>query len=116
MNKLVVLSLMLVVLGACSPKVDSRNPATLRDEIFSVEPRTNGTYTIWLVHDDVAAYCTNDKVIGERALAAVRGNSSLVVITYVNTTAILFSDGVNLCAAEGAKYIFAIRSLEILQP
>ncbi len=49
----------LVVLAACSPNtITGRNPATLRDQIFSVEPRQNGTVSIWMVHDNIGTYCT----------------------------------------------------------
>ena len=49
----------LLLLAACSPnRITGRNPATLRDQIFSVEPRQNGTVSIWMVHDNVGTYCT----------------------------------------------------------
>ena len=49
----------MLVLAACSPnRITGRNPATLRDQIFSVEPRQNGTVSIWMVHDNVGTYCT----------------------------------------------------------
>ena len=51
--------LVLLLLAACSPnKITGRNPATLRDQIFSVEPRQNGTVSIWMVHDNIGTYCT----------------------------------------------------------
>ena len=57
----------ILLLVACSPnKITGRNPATLRDQIFSVEPRQNGTVSIWMVHDDVGTYCTaNGDIINE---------------------------------------------------
>ena len=59
--------LVLVLIAACSPnKITGRNPATLRDQIFSVEPRQNGTVTIWMVHDNIGTYCTaNGDLINE---------------------------------------------------
>src|SRR5215208_6512730 len=49
----------LLLLAACSPnRITGRNPATLRDQIFSVEPRQNGTGSIWMVHDNTGTYCT----------------------------------------------------------
>ena len=51
--------IVLLLLAACSPnRITGRNPATLRDQIFSVEPRQNGTVSIWMVHDNVGTYCT----------------------------------------------------------
>lgn len=57
----------LLLLAACSPnRITGRNPATLRDQIFSVEPRQNGTVSIWMVHDNVGTYCTaNGDLINE---------------------------------------------------
>lgn len=57
----------LLLLAACSPnRITGRNPATLRDQIFSVEPRQNGTVSIWMVHDNVGTYCTaNGDIINE---------------------------------------------------
>jgi hypothetical protein len=57
----------LLLLAACSPnRITGRNPATLRDQIFSVEPRQNGTVSIWMVHDDTGTYCTaNGDLINE---------------------------------------------------
>ena len=50
--------------------ISSTNPGVLTDYLFSVEPRNNGSYTIWVRNDDIGAYCTADKKIGEAAKAA----------------------------------------------
>ena len=56
---LVLLGVIVLLVAACSPnRITGRNPATLRDQIFSVEPRQNGTVSIWMVHDDTGTYCT----------------------------------------------------------
>ena len=56
-----IIALIVVATAACSPnKITGRNPATLRDQIFSVEPRQNGTVSIWMVHDNIGTYCTAD--------------------------------------------------------
>src|SRR3954467_682618 len=68
-SRMVILLGVLVLLfaAACSPnRITGRNPATLRDQIFSVEPRQNGTVSIWMVHDDTGTYCTaNGDLINE---------------------------------------------------
>src|SRR3954454_6586070 len=59
--------IVLLLIAACSPnRITGRNPATLRDQIFSVEPRQNGTVSIWMVHDNTGTYCTaNGDIINE---------------------------------------------------
>lgn len=112
MKALFVLITCVVFLAGCAGEnLDTSNPAVARDEIFSVEPRVNGTYTIWLVHDDISAYCATDKSMGETALKAIRGKSALVVINYLKGAYRLDDQG---CVAEGAKYIYKIISLEVL--
>jgi hypothetical protein len=68
-SRLIILfaALAIIVLAACSPnRITGRNPATLRDQIFSVEPRQNGTVSIWMVHDNIGTYCTaNGEIIAE---------------------------------------------------
>src|SRR3954451_16510033 len=86
-KKLLILALLLTVLAAaCSPagNISKRNPGTLRDYIFSVEPRNNGSYIIWMRNDDVAAYCTTDKALGDMAVEAINSRTGLVVMEYRN--------------------------------
>jgi hypothetical protein len=123
--KLLILSLLAVVLvAACSPSgnISKRNPGTLRDYIFSVEPRNNGSYIVWVRNDDVAAYCTTDKSIGETAMQAIRSRTGLIVMQYRNReTFDKESFGVDQggCVVEstGAKTdtpIFKILSIEVV--
>ena len=87
-KKIVMLMVAVVVLllAACSPagNISKRNPGMLRDTIFSVEPRNNGSYIIWMTHDDVAAYCTTDKALGDTAIQAINSRTGLVVMEYRN--------------------------------
>lgn len=39
----------------------------LSDTIFSTEPRANGTYSMWMVHDSVGVYCTLNQQLYEKA-------------------------------------------------
>ncbi len=123
MRKLIVLTLLLL-LAACSPagNISKRNPGVLRDYIFSVEPRNNGSYIIWVRNDNVAAYCTTDKKLGEQAMEAVHSRTGLIVMEYRNReTGDKESWGVDQggCVVEstGDKStvpIFKILSIEIL--
>lgn len=130
MKKLLIFVTMIVlsvVIVGCLPveqqHIDVRNPAVVRNPIFSVEPRVNGTYTIWLVNDDVAAYCAVNKIDGEAALKAIRSKDATVIITYrnllktdkqYNTKPYNYDSNPNACIAEGADYIYYILSLEVL--
>jgi len=88
MNKkmLILVFLILLTTAACSPagNINKRNPGILRDTIFSVEPRNNGSYIIWMQHDDVAAYCTTDKALGDQAIEAINSRTGLIIMEYRN--------------------------------
>ncbi len=124
-KKLLILSILLVgLIAACSPagNISKRNPGILRDYIFSVEPRNNGSYIIWVRNDDVAAYCTTDKAIGDTAMQAIRSRTGLIIMQYRNRETLdKESFGVDQggCVVEstGSKTdtpIFKILSIEIL--
>ena len=125
-KKFLGLALLLAILAtACSPagNISKRNPGVLRDYIFSVEPRNNGSYIIWVRNDDVAAYCTTDKAIGDTAMQAIHSTTGLIIMEYRNRETLdQESRDVNQggCAVEssGEKNtttpIFKILSIEIL--
>ncbi len=125
-KKFVILAVLLAVLAAaCSPagNISKRNPGTLRDYIFSVEPRNNGSYIIWMRNDDVAAYCTTDKALGDTALQAIHSRTGLIIMEYRNRETLdKESRDVNQggCAVESSGEqntttpIFKILSVEIL--
>ena len=116
--------LLTIVAAACSPagNISRRNPGVLRDYIFSVEPRNNGSYIIWMRNDDVAAYCTTDKSLGDTALQAIHSRTGLVIMEYRNRET-LDKESRSIdqggCAVEstGAKSdtpIFKILSIEVV--
>ena len=80
----VLVGLLVLLMAACSPagNISKRNPGILRDYIFSVEPRNNGSYIIWMRNDDVAAYCTTDKTLADEAIAAINSRTGLIVMEY----------------------------------
>lgn len=124
MKRVFVFALLLMVVAACSPagNISKRNPGVLRDYIFSVEPRNNGSYVIWMRNDDVAAYCTTDKALGETAMKAIHSRTGLVVMEYRNReTGDKESWGVDQggCVVEStgdksSTPIFKVLSIEIL--
>lgn len=54
----------------------------LRDTLFSVEVTQNGNWRIWLTHDDVAGYCTNDAGLGRNALSLLEEHDGEVIVEF----------------------------------
>jgi hypothetical protein len=77
-----------LLLSSCGAGAKAITEGTLRDTIFSVEPRVNGTVSVWFTHDDVGVYCTYDKTLGDKALELLKSPSAEVIATYrsVNNT------------------------------
>ena len=125
-KKFLSLALLLAVLAtACSPagNISKRNPGVLRDYIFSVEPRNNGSYIIWVRNDDVAAYCTTDKALGDTAMQAIHSRTGLIIMEYRNRETLdKESRGVDQggCAVESSgdktdtTPIFKVLSIEVV--
>lgn len=75
--------LVLLLIAACSPnRITGRNPATLRDQIFSVEPRQNGTVSIWMVHDNIGTYCTANSELIARINTIFRSADPSAYVSY----------------------------------
>jgi len=80
---LLLAAIVLLVAAACSPnKITGRNPATLRDQIFSVEPRQNGTVSIWMVHDNIGTYCTANGDIINKINTIFRSKDPSAYVSY----------------------------------
>ncbi len=76
----------LLLLAACAgPKAITGG--VLRDQIFSVEPRANGFTTLWMVHDDVGAYCTNDAMLITEAQQIFNSADPTAFISYRSVNA-----------------------------
>ena len=80
------------------------------------------SYIIWVRNDDVAAYCTTEKELGDKALAAIRSRTGLIIMEYRNReTFDKESRGVDQggCVVESsgdnsATPIFKVLSIEIV--
>ncbi len=81
---LFVLLLAGLVLAGCGSNgiqgLGAITDAYLRDTIFSVEPRVNGSTTMWMTHDDVGYYCTTDRALGQKILAMIKDTSQPVEV------------------------------------
>lgn len=71
-----------LALSACGPGPTAITSATLRDQIFSIEPRQNGTVTIWMVHDDVGSYCVTDPSLVKEAQTIFHSGDPTAIVSY----------------------------------
>lgn len=69
--KKALIGLAVFALAACVPQRVITNETgkrgELRDAIYSVEPRANGAYVMWLRYDGEGVYCTTDKALYDKA-------------------------------------------------
>ena len=75
-----VVILILAIVAGCAGPQAIRGKATLRDTIFSVEPRNNGVTVMWMTHDDVGAYCTTKPEIAEKMQKYLDGSEHVEVL------------------------------------
>lgn len=75
-------AVLVFVLAACGAGPQAITQAFARDQLFSIEPRVNGTATLWLMHDDVGSYCTLNQDIIAKAQQVLASENTEVVIEY----------------------------------
>lgn len=80
--KRAVLIVVIVALTGCAGPQAIRGKATLRDTIYSVEPRNNGVTVMWMTHDDVGAYCTTKPEIAAKMKDYLEGGVGEVLVDY----------------------------------
>lgn len=69
MNKLLLFFISVLLLAGCGAGPNAVKDATLRDTIFSIETKENGSHFLWMVHDDVGTYCTMNAALFAKAEA-----------------------------------------------
>lgn len=60
LKRLGLFIIVLTLLAGCGAGAHAVRQGQLRDTIFSIEPKQNGSYFLWMTHDDVGVYCTLD--------------------------------------------------------
>lgn len=114
---LIVLGVVGVVLmSACSSRVINSSEgqrATVRDAIYSVEPRQNGAYVMWLRYDDEGVYCTTDKDLYAKALDVMTKGTGWAVIEYhsVRVTDLLCKDVENTTKNGAQHTIYVVDTI-----
>jgi len=84
MKRGLLAAVLLLSLIGCSPhRVED---AVLRDTLFSVEETENGYWRIWMTHDDICGYCTNDVELGREALNMLREHHGEVLVYFRDIT------------------------------
>src|SRR5689334_10453345 len=85
MRKLVLL--LLVLSGCAGAGPHAVRDATLRDTIFSIETKENGSHFIWMRYDDVGVYCTMDSTLFNKAVEIFNEKSHQpeVFIKYISS-------------------------------
>jgi hypothetical protein len=81
---LLIVVLLAIILSGCGAQgFQAINDGVLRDRVYSVEPRPNvKTWVIWMVHDDVGAYCTTDAATAQIALDSLNEPEPYEVIIH----------------------------------
>lgn len=80
---MVVLALLV---AACGPGAHAVQDGALRDTIFAIETKQNGSHFVWMTHDDAGVYCTmNDELFAKAAaIFNDRGNPPEVILNYIS--------------------------------
>lgn len=61
-----LVALSIIMLAGCGAGPHAVLHGKLRDTIFAVEPKVNGSFLVWMRFDDVGVYCTmNEQLIAE---------------------------------------------------
>lgn len=73
-------------LAACGPGPHAVQDGALRDTIFAIETKQNGSHFVWMMHDDVGVYCTMDNALFGKAEAIFNDKSHTpeVIINYIS--------------------------------
>lgn len=81
-----LLLLMSFAVGACGAGAHAVQDGALRDTIFAIETKQNGSHFVWMTHDDAGVYCTmNDELFAKaEAIFNNRGSSPEVILNYIS--------------------------------
>lgn len=85
--RLVLLTVLLFALAACGAGPHAVRSGLLRDTIFAVEEKQNGSYFLWMTHDDVGTYCTMDAALYYEAkkIFIDKTHAPEVLLTYISS-------------------------------
>ncbi len=84
-TKWLLIALLIGALIGCSPNVISDTEGRrgmARDAIFSLEPRQNGAYVMWLRHDSEGVYCINEQAVYDKAQQIMTKGTGWAIVEY----------------------------------
>lgn len=86
LKRLGLLLVVVLVVGACGAGPHAVQEGALRDTIFAVETKQNGSYFVWMTHDDAGVYCTMDSELFAKAEAIFndKSKSPEVFLKYIS--------------------------------
>lgn len=79
-SKIWYLIVALLLLCGCSEHRVEKG--VIRDTLFSVEQTGNGYWRIWMTHDDICGYCTNDDELGKEAMDLLKEHDGEVLVYF----------------------------------
>lgn len=74
------------LLAACGAGPHAVQNGSLRDTIFAVETKENGSHFVWMTHDDAGVYCTMDDELFAKAAAIFNNRAAApeVILNYIS--------------------------------
>ncbi len=80
-----IVVLALVVAG-CGAGPHAVQDGALRDTIFAIETKQNGSHFVWMTHDDAGVYCTMDDELFAKAAAIFNNKAAApeVILNYIS--------------------------------
>lgn len=84
----ILLLALIFLLGACAGAgPHAVKDATVRDTIYAIETKENGSHFLWMRYDDVGVYCTMDTALFNKAVAIFddKTREPVVFIKYISS-------------------------------
>jgi len=85
-KRLGLLLVVVLMVGACGAGPHSVQDGALRDTIFAIETKKNGSHFVWMTHDDAGVYCTMDDALFAKAAAIFNNKGAVpeVILKYIS--------------------------------
>jgi len=89
---------LLAALVSCNPQRTIENKegrlGEVRDAIYSIEPRANNAYVVWLRYDNEGVYCTDDFAKVAKLRQIHKEGTGWVYMSYHT---LIYGDNTNVC-------------------
>lgn len=105
-KKILVTLCSALLISSCASTIPNEpgKRGELRDAIYSIEPRANGAYVLWLRYDGEGVYCTTDTALVDTARRILNEGSGWAKIEYYTLNKGEVFPAYNTCMnVEGSK-------------